>query len=42
MPIGEQIADIARNHIVPSAAKTARPVSVASATSLGVPMSKNG
>jgi hypothetical protein len=38
MPIGEQIADIARNDVVASAVKTAPPVSVVGATLLGYPM----
>ena len=38
MPLGEQLADIARNDLVASAVKTAPPVSMVSASLLGYPV----
>lgn len=38
MPIGDQLAEIARNDIVASAVKAAPPASVVSATLLGYPI----
>lgn len=40
MPIGQQLADIARNDIVASAVKTAPPISVTGATLLGYPVAE--